>query len=56
MKDVVSCTGDSFALTDAEDHSQSSADTKRVREIDDKEMDHQSSTKKKIVTIKIEKP
>lgn len=56
-KDVVSCIGDSLAQTDADDNFGTSPPAKRVREIDDKEsMDHHSSTKKKLVTVKIEKP
>lgn len=55
MKDVLSCTGDSLGQTDAKDNSGSSPPAKRVRKIDDEEMDHHSSTKKKLVAVKIEK-
>ncbi|PWA72602.1 nucleic acid-binding, OB-fold protein [Artemisia annua] len=56
-KDVVSCAGDSLAATDIDNNSDTSPATKRSRDTSDKELLGQnSSTKRKLVPVKIEKP
>ncbi|GJR59069.1 hypothetical protein Tco_1501231 [Tanacetum coccineum] len=56
-KDDVSCTGDSLAATDIDSNSATSRATKRLRDTSDKDiLGQSSSTKRKLVTVKIEKP